>query len=204
MIDEHEHAPAGVDTSDIRPHDQNWVLMNKYRMKRFPGKKVTLPGGIAIDAMRFAGVKPPGADASFVLHSPELILKNPRPDCKYAWRIRADEETFGLVETGCIRPVRMDEIDRTDRRTAKILGYIGPGGATFVGWKRHGLFEVAPVETYEWYRAPEEYGIAKMANLGAQFEHEVEEYTQGKMQGEFTAKDTRPAGKDAGARPRRM
>jgi len=194
----------GIDTSDIRPDDPAWRLANKYRMKRFPGRKITLPTGIPIEAARFAGVRPPGADGSLVISTPEKIMKSPKPGCRYIWRIRADDETIGLVETLSIRPVRMDEIVR-DRRTAKIIPWTGPGATSYVGWKRFALFEVDPQTSYEWFRQPEEYALAKLANLGAQFENDVAETTGGRMAGQFTRKDTRSAAQEraGGPGPRR-
>lgn len=202
--DDEKPTHYGADLSDIRPDDANWRLMNKYKMKRFAGKQITLPTGIPVEAARFANVRPPGADNAFILHSPEKILLNPRPGHRYIWRIRADEETIGLVETSMIRPVKMSEMNRADRRTAKVLSWTGPGGETYIGWKRHALFEVPPDIAYEWFGQPEDYALAKLANLGPQFESGVSEATGGKMAGEFTRKDTRTAAQErqSGARPR--
>ncbi len=203
MTTDDETTPRGVDLSDIKPDDAQWRLMNKYKMKRFPGKQITLPTGIPVEAARFANVRPPGADNGFVLHSPEKIMLNPKPGYRYIWRIRADEETIGLVETACIRPVKMSEINRADRRTAKLFPWTGPGGESYAGWKRHALFEVPPDIAYEWFGQPEDYALAKLANLGPQFEANVAEQTGGKMAGEFTRKDTRSAAQERQAGPQR-
>jgi hypothetical protein len=185
--------PVRPDTSDVRGHNADWRTFNKYRLKKFPGRKVTLPTGINLEASRWANVLPPRTDDTYVLHSPEKLVKNARSDCAYVWRIRNHDETLGLVETNQLRPVRMDELDRTDRRCAKILGWDGPGGHKYAGWKRHGLFEVDPLTTYEWFGYPEDEAIAKLTRLGPKFESEVEQEMQGKMSGELTIKDNRKA-----------
>ncbi len=191
-----------VDTSDIRPSDESWRQANKYRMKRFSGRKLTLPTGIAIEASRYANVKPPGADNTYILHSPEKILKRPKPNCRYVWRLRNDEETLGLIETQEIRPVALEEIVR-DRTTSKIIGYPGPGGRSYCAWKRHGLFEISPQLAYEWYGHPEDWALAKLLPIesGEYWANKVEEETKGKMEGTFEIRDTRPVRRDAGAKP---
>jgi hypothetical protein len=195
MSDREDTAQARPDTSDVRVHDPNWRTFQKYRMKKFPGRKVTLPTGINLEASRWANVRPPGTDDTFVLHSPEKILKNPNPACRYIWRIRNNDDTIGLVETNEIRPVAMEELVR-DRRTAKIIGWVGPNGLRFAGWKRHGLFEVSPQSSYEWFGYPEDEAIAKLQRLGPTFEHQVEEEMQGKMVGNMTISDTKKASQE--------
>ncbi len=195
--------PKRPETDDVRAHDPAWRTFNKYRMKKFGGRKVTLPTGVNVEASRWANVRPPRQDDSYVLHSPAEILLRPDSRCKYIWRLRNDEETIGLVETDEIRPVRMDELIR-DRRTAKIVGWVGPGGTKFAGWKRLGLFECNPQATYEWFGYPEDEAIAKLTRLGPQFESDVMETSGGKMEGDFVVKDTRKAGQEpANTRPRR-
>jgi hypothetical protein len=183
------------DISDVRAHDPQWRTFNKYKMKRFAGKKVTLPTGINLESSRWANVKPPLTNDTLVLHSPELILKNPRPNCKYIWRIRNDEETIGLVETNEIRPVAMDELIR-DKKTAKIIGWVGPAGIKYAGWKRHGLFEVNPQTSYDWFGYPEDLAISKLMAVGPTFEANVEEESKGKMVGEFSTRDNKKASQE--------
>ena len=115
MTEKNEKQQSVVDTLDVRAHDPTWRTFQKYRMKKFAGRKITLPTGVQIPASAFANVRPPGADDSYVLHSVEDYMKLPKPQCRYIWRIRQDEETLGLVESQQIRPVRMDEIKRTSK-----------------------------------------------------------------------------------------
>jgi hypothetical protein len=200
----HPTPPERPDTSDVRGHNADWRTFNKYRQKKFSGKKVTLPTGINLEASRWANVLPPRTDDTYVLHSPEKLVKNARKDCAYVWRIRNHDETIGLVETQEIRPVRMEEIMRDDRRSAKIIGWAGPGGHMYAGWKRHGLFEVNPQTTYEWYGYPEDEAIAKLARLGPEFESRIDEGMQGKMSGDFSVTNNKKASDEPGGnRPAR-
>ena len=75
--------PERPDTSDAPTHDPAWRTYNKYRMKKFPGRKVTLPLGTNLEASRWANVRPPGQNEQIILHSPEKLLKNPKHNCKY-------------------------------------------------------------------------------------------------------------------------
>lgn len=196
MAEDTPYVPERPVTDDVRASDPIWRTFNKYKMRKFPDKKVTLPTGINLEASRWANVLPPRTDDTYVLHSPEKLVKNARKDCAYIWRIRNHDETLGLVETGEIRPVRMDEIDRTDRRSAKIIGWEGPFGHKYAGWKRHGLFEVNPLTTYEWFGYPEDEAIAKLNRVGPQFESDIQEGMRGKMTGELIVKDPKKASQE--------
>lgn len=178
---------------DIRSHDPTWRTFNKYKMKRFAGQKITLPFGVQIPASLFANVRPPGSDDSYILHSADKILKQAKPGCRYIWRLRADEDTIGMVEVQDIRPVRIDEIIR-NHNTAKVIAYMGPSPdkksvVEYVGWKRYALFEVGPELAYQWFQHPEDYALGKLAGLGAAFENDVAEKSHGKMEGRFEVKD---------------
>lgn len=173
--------------SDFRPNDTQWRLMQKYKMRRFNGPKGMLPTGLVVDGTPYVGVRPPGADSSFVLHSPEKILKSPKPGYKYAWRLRSDDETIGLVEAHEIRPVKMEEIERT-QSSAKVIGFSGPGGIEYAGWKRMALFEVPPQLAYEWFEQAADYGMTRTLNLSDSFASDVSEFTHGKMEGHLDVK----------------
>lgn len=191
-MNETELGPEKVDRPEVRAHDPQWRQTNKYRMRKFKGQKAFVSGGIAIDASRWLNVRPPGVTTGFVLNSVEKYLKHPKPGCRYVWRARSSDETIGMVEAHSIRPVKMDEIERS-RLTASLHGFAGPDGVRYVGWKRMALFEVPPDIAYEWFDHPVDWAIAKTLQRPDQFEAEVEEYSRGKMEGSFEKYDTRNA-----------
>lgn len=178
--------------SDFRPHDSQWRQLQKYRMRRYQGPKAVLPTNLVIEGSAYVGVKPPGADSSFILHSPEEILKSPKLGCRYIWRLRNDDETIGLVESGEIRPVRLEEIERT-KKSAKVIGFAGPKGIEYAGWKRMALFEVPPALAYEWFEQPADYAMSKTLNMSDQFDEDVRKFTGGKMEGRI---EVTKAGRD--------
>lgn len=167
--------------------DNQQRIMQKYKMRGFQGPKTVLPTGIVIDASRYTGIRPPGSDQSFVLHSPEAYLRHPKPGHRYVWMLRSDDATIGLVETSQMRPVLMDEVDRTKSAEAAFLrAWTGPSGKSYVGWKRLALFEVKPETVDAWYRQPEDYAMARTVGISDSFAENVERTTQGQMEGHIS------------------
>ena len=190
-------------SDEIRMHDPNWRAMQKYKMKNFKGPKATLAYGVEIDATPYMGIKPPGADRSFVMHSPRELLRSPKPGHEYIWRLRTDQMTYGLVETQQIRPVTMDEINREDPRSARIFPMPGPKDTdgkvlySYATMGMMGLFEAPPEFVYENYRLPEDWSMAKLINASDNFNEawtrEVEAKTGRKGEAHIEVRDRVPA-----------
>jgi hypothetical protein len=183
----------GIARPDIRLHDPAWRQLQKYRMARFKGPKLNLPFGYSADGTAYLGVRPPGQDKLNMLHA-EHILRDPKPGCKYAWRVRNDDYTFGLVEGHQIRPVAYDRVLKEKMIAAGIFPYAGPGGVNYAGYGRMGLFEVPPQVAYEWYDHPADWAMTQVMNRSDDFGREVEQYTQGKMTGHIEVRDVRRGG----------
>ena len=167
------------DTPEIRMHDPNWRAMQKYKMKNFKGPKLTLAYGVEVDASPYMGIRPPGADKSFVLHSPAELLIAPKHGHEYIWRLRTDQMTYGLVETHQIRPVTMEEINREDPRSARIFPMPGPKDAegkvlySYATMGMLGLFEAPPQFVYDNFTLPQDWAMSKLINSSDQFNDDV-------------------------------
>lgn len=193
-------------SDDIRMHDPNWRAMQKYKMKNFKGPKMTMAYGVEIDATPYIGLRPPGADKSFVLHSAKELLLNPKPGHEYIWRLRTDQMTYGLVETQQIRPVTMDEINREDPRSARIFPMPGPKDAegktlySYATMGMLGLFEAPPAFVFENYTLPQDYAMSKLVNaseqFGEDFSREAERLTGRKGEGHIEVRDRVSAGQE--------
>ena len=187
----------GVDPGDVRLHDAQWRMTNKYRMQKSDAPKAFLPYGVSIDGSAYLGVRPPGSDRTAVMHSPEKFLKDVPPGVKYMWRLRNDDGTIGFVESQQIRPVEMKRLIRTTE-TAQCFSYAGPGengeAVGYVALGRLGLFEVKPQAAYEWFQQPADWSMSQTMGRSDAFQQEVEEFTGGKMTGHIDIKDVRKGG----------
>jgi hypothetical protein len=166
-----------MDTPDIRLHDPTWRQINKYRAKAAEKAGIStlrLPTGATIITeevlgKNWRGIRPPGSDKAFALHSPDKYLRDAKPGCRYIWRKRNDETTFGLVESGRVRPVASKRIRRNVKGTQSIYNYAGPpdsdGDMEYAAWGTMALFEASPEAAQEWYVDPELYDLSLLASI---------------------------------------
>jgi|SRR5271165_1218079 len=174
-------------TPEINLHDPTWRQINKYRASKADKEGVStmnLPGGVKVITeevlgKNWRGIRPPGSDRAFALHSPEKYLKDVKPGCRYIWRLRNDETTFGLVESGQIRPVASSRIKRSVKGTSSIYNYAGPddghGNMEYAAWGRLALFEANPEASAEWFDEPEIYDLSLLATRKDQIEAGIRE-----------------------------
>ena len=162
--------------SDINISDATYRQVARYRAKALQkaGKDtMTLPTGITVDPKEvfgtrdYRGLRPPGADRTMTLHSPEKYLKDPRPGHRYVWRQRNDEITYGLVESHQLRPVSIDRIRRDVRGSERFFQYAGapkPDGEPgyYAGSGTMALFEAGPAFVKENYTDPEDYDLSRL------------------------------------------
>jgi hypothetical protein len=177
-------------TPEIKLHDPTYRQINKYRTARAEKEGIStmaLPGGVKVITeevlgKNWRGIRPPGSDRAYALHSPEQYIKDVKPGCRYIWRLRNDETTFGLVEAGRIRPVASSRIKRTVKGTQSIYNYAGPedssGNMEYAAWGRLALFETTPEAADEWYNEPEIYDLSLLATRKDQIEAGIREVGQ--------------------------
>ena len=163
----------------INLSDQTYRQIARYRAKqrtKAGGDNLTLPSGLQVDPKevfgnrQYRGLRPPGADRAFIMHSPEKYLKDPKPGHRYIWRLRQDEVTYGLVESHQIRPVRVDRIRREVKGTERIFQYAGAPGPDgepgyYAGSGTMALFEAVPAFVYENYDAPQDYDLSRLISF---------------------------------------
>jgi len=159
--------------------DPTYRQIARYRAKqlRAAGKDtMTLPSGITVDpkdvfgGRNYRGIRPPGADRAFIMHSPEKYLRDPKPGHRYIWRLRQDEVTYGLVESHQIKPVRVDRVRRDVKGTERIFQYPGPPGPDgepgyYAGSGTMALFEAVPSFVDENYIQPQDYDLSRLVAL---------------------------------------
>jgi hypothetical protein len=181
----------GINRPIVKLHDPAWRQLQKYKMARFDGPKISLPYGYSADGSAYVGVRPPGSNRHVILHSPESLMLKPKPNATYCWRKRNDDMTYGLVESHQIQPVPYDALDLQNPASAYCFPYAGPGGLNYCGYGTLGLFEVKPRFAYEWFEHPADYSMAKMLTRSEDFRQEVEGKTEGKMTGHIEVRDVR-------------
>jgi len=173
-----------VSNETINISDPTYRQIARYRTKqrlRAGGDNLTLPTGIQVDPKEvfgnrpYRGLRPPGADRTFIMHSPEKYIRDPKPGYKYIWRLRQDEVTFGLVESHQIKPVRVERILRNVKGTERIFQYAGPPGADgepgyYAGSGTMALFEAVPSFVDENYVQPQDYDMARLISFQSQDE----------------------------------
>jgi hypothetical protein len=165
--------------TNINISDPTYRQISRYRAKQRTaagGDNLTLPTGIQIDPKEafgkrdYRGIRPPGADRAFIMHSPEKYIRDPKPGHRYIWRARQDEVTYGLVEAHLIRPVSVDRIRREVKGTQRIFQYAGapdkegnPG--YYAGSGTMALFEAVPSFVDENYIQPQDYDLARLVSM---------------------------------------
>jgi hypothetical protein len=171
----------------VRLDDPSYRQIARYRAKQLQraGKDtMTLPTGITVDPKdvfgnrNYRGIRPPGADRAFIMHSPEKYIRDPKPGHRYIWRARQDEVTYGLVEAGLIRPVNVDRVRREVKGTQRIFQYAGPPTKEgepgyYAGSGTMALFEAVPAFVDENYVQPQDYDLSRLVALQSNSEDSI-------------------------------
>jgi hypothetical protein len=162
------------------------ALINDHSARMQRGMKVTTPNGGRISAAPYLGKKYPGEDGTLLLAQPEKILKKPNPRSKYVWRVRTQPKTGSMVAAGHIRPVEMEEIDRTNA-LASIIELVTPSGS-YVVWEDQALFEMPQQYVSRYYTDYEDYALSRLANQAIEFSDQIEGESGGAYQGTMQVK----------------
>ena len=206
---------------EIKLQDPTYRQIAKYRAKaaeKAGVPTITLPTGLKIVAedvlgKNFRGIRPPGSDKAYALHSADKYLRDPKPGCTYVWRKRNDEVTFGLVESGRLRPVRISRVRREVKGTQAIYAYAGPPeksddpeSGQYAAFGTMALFEASPEATQEWYKDPALYDLSRLVTHKESIEAGIRE--AGAAHGvhvehvEVTRKDVQSAEREKVSSPR--
>src|SRR5271166_5357808 len=147
------------------------------RQRQHTGPRIPAPNKGFIYADPHVGMAYNGMDVTPMLGDARIILKNPRPGCKYIWKKKADKQTAAWVRSGVIRPVEPDEVDTTNPLAQYVEDVTS--GVPFVMWDVCALFEMPPKWVKIIYDSTEERAIARVSQQPAALAAEFEEKTRG-------------------------
>lgn len=158
-------------------------LIADHAMRATRRPTVVLPGGRRIAAAPYLGVKHPSHDDTLFLSNPKQFLKKTAPGAVYLWRKRDDPKTGAMVAAQHIRPVEIENIDRSQPVPIQELS---TASGAYVVWNNMALFEMPAKYVQQYYRDYEDYAISLVARQAEQFQEDVEVLSGGAAVGKVT------------------
>jgi hypothetical protein len=152
--------------------------------KRNRDNTVPLPNGIRMSVNAAVEPRFNGMNATQMLGQPESILLDPKPDHKYVWKKRQDNQTSAWVRSGILRPIEASEIDPMNP-LAEFFETILATGEKVVAWESLALFEMSPKWVARIYQHPEMQSVQRIASQGEAFAGEVNSASGGAYKGVF-------------------